>query len=317
MAGARRASRRRYVLLVIVLTCLTLITLDSRSGRTGSLGAVGRFAHRVMSPIEGAVDSVTRPVADWWSGLVDSGHLKRDNRRLEQENAALRGEQTSAAQAIKENEELKKLLRLQSLLEVRSVNGLIIGREPGNFDPTLTIDKGTESGISVDMPVIAPEGIVGKVIEVWTGGSKIQVLTDPQFSVGVQTPGHGVLAPATTGIASGQVGSHDLAVDFDAGTKVLPGDAIVTSPQSTLFPPGLPVGTIRTVSVQPGDTGVNATIDPYVHLGALQHVTVLLWPDGHTGPVLRTTTTTSPTTSTSTTTTTAVAGNTTPTSSGG
>ena len=46
-------------------------------------------------------------------------------------------------------------------------------------------------------------------------------------------------SPATTGIASGQVDSHDLAVEFDAGTKVLRGDAIVTSPQSTLFPSGL------------------------------------------------------------------------------
>src|SRR5262249_4211921 len=215
----------------------------------------------------------------------------------------LRGQQTAAAQAIKENEELKKLLSLQSLLDVKSVNGLIVGRDPGNFDPTLTIDKGSESGISVDMAVIAPGGIVGKVIEVWEGGSKIQVLTDPQFSVGVQTPGHGVAAPATTGIASGQVGSHDLAVTFDAGTQVLRGDAIVTSPQSTLFPPGLPVGTIRTFTSQPGDTGVNATIEPYVHLGSLQHVTVLLWPDGHTGPVLRTTATTSTPASTSTTTT--------------
>jgi rod shape-determining protein MreC len=320
MAGARRASRRRYVLLVIVLACLTLITLDTRSGRTGPLGSIGRLAHRAMSPIEGAVNDVTGPIGDWWSGLVDSGHLKRENRRLEQENAALRGEQISAAEAIKENEELKKLLSLQSLLDVRSVNGLIVGRDPGNFDPTLTIDKGSESGIALDMPVIAPEGIVGKVIEVWDGGSKIQVLTDPEFSVGVQTPGHGVAAPATTGIASGQVGSHDLAVTFDAGTKVLRGDAIVTSPQSTLFPPGLPVGTIDTFTSQPGDTGINATITPYVHLGSLQHVTVLLWPDGHIGPVLRTTTTTATTTTSipaSTSTTTTFPGSTTSTSVGG
>lgn len=285
---------------MIVLTCLTLITLDTRSGRTGPLGSIGRLAHRVMSPIEGAVNDVTRPVGDWWSGLVDSGNLKKDNRRLEQENAALRGKQISAEQAIKENNELRKLLGLHSLLEVNSVNGLVVSRDPGNFDPTLTIDKGSESGITVDMPVIASEGIVGKVIEVWDGGSKIQVLTDPQFSVGVQTPGHGVLAPATTGVASGQVGSHDLAVVFDAGTKVVKGDAIVTSPQSTLFPPGLPVGTISSVTVQPGGTGVDATITPYVHLGGLQYVTVLLWPDGHTGPVLRTTTTTTTSTTTST-----------------
>ncbi len=310
MAGARRASRRRYVLLVILLTCLTLITLDTRNGRSGPLGAMGRIAHRIVSPAQGAVDDVARPVGDWWDGLINSGNLKRDNRRLQEQIAALRGKETAADQAIKENIELKKSLLLHNLLEVKNVTGLIVGRDPGNFDPTLTIDKGSETGISVDMPVIAPEGIVGKVIEVWNGGAKIQVLTDPNFSVGVQTPGHGA-SPATTGIASGQVGSHDLAVLFDAGTSVLRGDQIVTSPQSTLFPSGLAVGTIATATNQPGNIGVNATITPYVHLGALQHVTVLLWSQGTPGPVLPTTTTTS------TTTTTTVPGSTTTTRVGG
>ncbi|HEY5077638.1 MAG TPA: rod shape-determining protein MreC, partial [Acidimicrobiia bacterium] len=208
-----------------------------------------------------------------------------------------------ADEAIKENNELKKSLALQNALQVKNVTGLVIGRDPGNFDPTLTIDKGSDAGISVDMPVIAPEGIVGKVIEVWNDGAQIQVLTDPNFSVGVQTPGHGASAP-TTGIASGQADSHDLAVEFDADTKMLVGDQIVTSPQSTLFPSGLAVGAIASVTNQPGNTGVNATIAPYVRLGALQHVTVLLWSPGTTGPVLATTTTSTPATSTTTTTTT-------------
>jgi rod shape-determining protein MreC len=299
MPGVRRASRRRYVLLLIVLTCLTLITLDSRHGRSGALGAVGGVAHRIVSPVQGAVDGIARPVSDWWNGVTDGGNLKRKNRQLEEQIAALKGKQTAADQAIQQVSDLKALLRLQDSLLIKNVNGLVVDRDPGNFDPTLTIDKGSESGIAVDMPVIAPEGIVGKVIEVWSGGSKIQVLTDPNFSVGVQTPGHGAAAPATTGIASGQVNSHDLAVEFDAGTKVLRGDPIVTSPQSTLFPPGLPVGTISSATIQPGNTGVSATITPYVHLGALQHVMVLLWTPGTPGPVIATTTTT--TTSTTTT----------------
>ena len=291
------------MLLVIVLTCLTLITLDTRNGRSGPLGVMGRIAHRVVGPVQGAVDDGARPVSDWWDGVTNSGHLKRDNRRLQEEIAALRGKQIEADEAIKENNELKKSLALQNALQVKNVTGLVIGRDPGNFDPTLTIDKGSDAGISVDMPVIAPEGIVGKVIEVWNDGAQIQVLTDPNFSVGVQTPGHGASAP-TTGIASGQADSHDLAVEFDADTKMLVGDQIVTSPQSTLFPSGLAVGAIASVTNQPGNTGVNATIAPYVRLGALQHVTVLLWSPGTTGPVLATTTTSTPATSTTTTTTT-------------
>ena len=112
MAAARRASRRRYVLLVIVLTCLTLITLDTRNGRSGPLGALGRVAHRIVSPVEGAVDDVARPVSDWWDGVTDSGDLKRKNRDLEEQVAALKGKQTQADQAIKENSELKALLKL-------------------------------------------------------------------------------------------------------------------------------------------------------------------------------------------------------------
>jgi len=304
MAGVRRASRRRYVLVLIVLTCLTLITLDSRNGRSGALGAMGGVAHRIVSPVQGAVDGIARPVSDWWNGVTDGGNLKRKNRQLQEQIDALKGKQTTADQAIKEVSGLKALLRLQDSLLIKNVNGLVVDRDPGNFDPTLTIDKGSESGIAVDMPVIAPEGIVGKVIETWNGGSKIQVLTDPNFSVGVQTPGHGAASPATTGIASGQVNSHDLSVEFDAGTKVLRGDPMVTSPQSTLFPSGLPVGKISSATIQPGNTGVSATITPYVHLASLQHVMVLLWTPGTPGPVIATTTTTS----TSTTTTTALSG---------
>jgi rod shape-determining protein MreC len=297
MPGARRTSRRRYVLLVIVLTCLTLITLDSRNGRSGALGSIGGLAHRVVSPFQTAVDHVASPVSDWWDSVSNSGDLKKRNRALEAENAKLRGKQTQAEEAIRENSDLKRFLQLHDALLVKNVTGSIIGRDPGNFDPTFTIDKGTDQGIAVDMPVIAPEGIVGKVIEVWSNGAKIQALTDPNFSVGVKTPGHGG-APATTGIASGVTNSHDLAVDFDAGTKLLRGDQIVTSPQSTLFPSGLPVGIVASLENQPGNTGVSATITPYVHLGALQYLTVLLWSPGNPGPVLPPPPTTATTTTT-------------------
>jgi rod shape-determining protein MreC len=303
VAGPRRASRRRYVLLLIVLTAVTLITFDTRSGRKGPLGVLGRGAHTVVSPIEGAVSSVARPIGEWWSGLTDSGHLKSDNRKLRNEIAKLKGEQLDAEQAILDNQRLHQILDLPLLSSVDREVGRIVGRDPGNFDSTLTIDKGTEHGIAVDMPVIAPDGsLVGKVIESWKGGAKIRVLTDPAFAVGVQTPAHPP-ANATTGIAQGQVASHQLRVDdFDPGAKVLKGDRIVTSPLSTnLFPPDLRVGAVTRVTPEPGGQGMTVQIDPYVDLGALQYVVVLLWVPGQGGVVRSTTTSSSSTSSTTTT----------------
>src|ERR1700748_2896616 len=95
-----RTNRRRFVLVLVILTSLTLITLDSRNGRSGPLGAVGRVAHTIVSPIQGATSSVARPIGDWWSGVVDSGSLKHENRKLRAEVAELRGRENRVRVAI-------------------------------------------------------------------------------------------------------------------------------------------------------------------------------------------------------------------------
>jgi rod shape-determining protein MreC len=302
MAIARRTSRRRYVLLVIVLTAVTLITLDTRGGRSGPLGALGRAAHTIVSPIQGAVESVTTPISDWWHGVTDAGDLKQQNRSLRERLAAAEAKDRAAQRAIDENEDLKRLLGLNSLLNVKRANARIVARDTGNFDSSLTIDHGTESGIVRDMPVVAPNGyLVGSVIDVGRNFAKVRVLTDPVFAVGVRTPRHPG-ADAATGTASGSVGSRELLVeDFDPQAKIVPGDQIVTSPLSTKFPPDLLVGSVTKVVDVPGGFRRNVFIKPYVDLGALENVAVLLWVQGQ-GPVVvpRTTTTTSTTTTTTT-----------------
>src|SRR4051812_43593150 len=135
MAIARRhTSRRRYVLLVIVLTAVTLITLDTRGGRSGPLGTLGRAAHTVVAPLASAVNSVTTPMSDWWEGVTDAGDLKRDNRRLHERVSDLEGQSHAAQRALDENDELRKLLGLNTLLNVERANARIIARNTSNFD---------------------------------------------------------------------------------------------------------------------------------------------------------------------------------------
>jgi rod shape-determining protein MreC len=302
MAIARRTSRRRYVLLVIVLTAVTLITLDSRGGRSGPLGAVGRAAHTLVSPIQGAVESITTPISDWWHGVTEGAKLKRDNRKLREQLAVAEGTDRAALRALAENEDLKKLLGLNSLLNVKRVNARIVARDTGNFDSSLTLDHGTESGIARDMPVVGPDGyLVGSVIDVGRNFAKVRVLTDPVFAVGVRTPKHPG-GDAATGTASGRSGSHELLVDdFDPQAKILRGDQIVTSPLSTKFPPDLLVGSVTKVMDLPGGFSRDVFVKPYVDLGGLENVSVLFWVQGQ-GPVVKTTTTTGTTSTTTTTT---------------
>ncbi len=186
MALYRRAGRRRYVLLLIVLTAVTLITLDRRTDRSGALGAASRAAQRVVSPIEGAVDAVVRPVGDWFSGLSNGHALKRENAKLRRRLAELEGNRRQGEVARSENEKLKRELQLDILDDVKRHTARVVNASPGNFEATITIDKGTEVGIARDMPVIQADGVVGKVITAWKGGSKVRLLVDPEAGIGVR-----------------------------------------------------------------------------------------------------------------------------------
>jgi rod shape-determining protein MreC len=300
MARPRNANRRRFVLALIVLTSITLITLDNRSGRTGPLGAAGRAAHTVVSPVARAVSAVARPINDWWSGVSDSGHLKRDNRALRREIAELKGGQQDAQTLKKQDAYLKKLLSLaQGLLpNAKPVAARVIDRDPGNFESTITLDRGTEAGIQEGMAVLAPDGVVGHVVNSWHGGCAVRVLTDANSAIAVRTT-----AQPVSGIAQGHTGSRELTVaDFDTSADVHRGDVVVTSDlANSVYPPDLTVGIVTRVDVQSAGLGFVVHIKPNVNFDALEFVIVLRWVPGE-GPVapIAPTTSTLPTTSTST-----------------
>jgi rod shape-determining protein MreC len=141
---------------------------------------------------------------------------------------------------------------------------------------------------------------VGTVIDVGKRFATIRVLIDPEFAVGVKLPAHKG-SDATTSVAQGQAGSRELLdIVDDPLKKVMVGDAIVTSasPQN-LYPPDLPVGTVSRVEPQLGQQVQHVLIRPYVDLGSLDYVDVLLWVQGQ-GAVVRTTTTSTSTTSSTT-----------------
>jgi rod shape-determining protein MreC len=290
MIGYRRANRR-YVLLLLVLTAITLITLDSRREQPGALGAVGRAAHTLVSPIERAVNAVASPVADWFDGVTEGSSLKRDNARLRERVDELEAQERAARAAIAQNETFERLLNLPVLSDVPRVTARVVNRSPGNFEWTVTIDKGEEAGISPDMPVMGPAGLVGRVLESWNGGSKILLLVDPESNVGVR-----VLPGQLSGIAEGVGGSDRLRLDLDANAAVAVGDDVVTSGlENSSFPEGLGVGRVVEVEQQPGGLGTIVRVDPWTDFGGLEYVTVLRWVPGQ-GPVTTTTTTTTTTT---------------------
>jgi rod shape-determining protein MreC len=300
VAVYRRTSRRRYVLLLVVLTSVTLITLDRRNNDSGAIGTVGRAAHTLVSPVERGVDTVARPVGDWFDGVFSAGSLEDENKKLRDRIAELEGDVRAGNAAVLENTELKHATDIPVLAEVPRVVARVVNASPGNFESTVTLDRGTKSGVMVDMPVLVHDGVVGRVVQVWRDGCKVRLLTDPRFSVAVR-----IAQDRVSGIASGRAGSSTMVLDLDdvpADARIARGDLVETSGfEGSSFPAGLQIGSVSDVVRQPGGLPPHVRVKPFVDFSRLEYVTVLKWAPGQ-GPVTTTTTTT--TTSTTTTSTT-------------
>jgi rod shape-determining protein MreC len=304
MAVYRRTSRRRYVLLLVVLTSVTLITLDRRDDDPGALGAVGRVAHAIVAPVERGVDAVARPVGNWFDGVFEAGSLEADNERLRERIAALESEVREGEAARQHNRDLLEAINLPVLDDVERVVAQVVNTSYGNFEETITLNRGSSHGVQDDMAVIVHNGVVGRVVEVWGDGCKVRLLTDPRFSVAAR-----VVETGVNGIASGRrselLGLELTNAPRRSTTRVERGQRIETSGfEGSSFPSGLQLGEVVSVREQQSGLPPEVRVDPFADLDNLEYVAILLWSPGEGTVTTTTTTTTTTTPGTSTTTTT-------------
>jgi rod shape-determining protein MreC len=312
MPAFSRDGRRRYVLILIVLTAITLITLDQRADDKGPIGAAARVAHRIVSPIAGAADRVFSPVGDWLAGLTDGGDLRRQNRELTEALLEERAKNRDADRAIAENREYHRLTGEPWLDDIEHVWATVIAGAPGNFERTIVLNKGTESGIETGFPVVGADGLVGRVVEAWNGGSKVLLVTDGTFGVAVRLTEQRIRGPAETHAESRTLRLNLNVADVtqDQIDSIERGDDVETCGcDGSEFPPGIPVGEVERVEVQPSQISVEVRIRPLLETASLEHVKVLLWRAGDPVPAsLTPTTTVTTTTLAATTTSTTTAG---------
>jgi rod shape-determining protein MreC len=273
MVAYRRSGRRRSVLVLLIVTSLLLITLDARGGG-GVVGPVRNAARDLLSPAQNAVEDLTRPIGDWWDGTFSAGELASENRALRREVGRLRGEVSASRAARRENERLRANQGLPFITGIASVPAEVVAASPGNFEDTIAIDRGSRDGIAIGMPVVAGEGVVGRVSGVSRTRATIQLVTDPASGIGVR-----FVTSNTFAVAQGRAGSDQLRVDFVAPeTPVARGEMLVTSGlQNAAYPAGLPVASVTSVDRTRRNLDQTILAEPMVDLARLQFVRVLIW----------------------------------------
>lgn len=267
-------------MLAFLVLSLVVITLDFRSGGDGPLETAKDISTTIVAPIQRGVTTVFRPVGNFFSSLGDLSSLRADNIDLENQVTEL-STTIGEAEAIKaENERLRELLGLdESWTTMDRVAATVIATVPANYRWAVRIDRGSNDGVAADMAVVAPEGLVGKVISVQPDTSIVLLLIDPQAAARARIKEKGF-----TGIARGNGADQSLSLDgIHPEANVKEGEEVITSGYDLgIFPPSIPIGEVVDATGEGAEVEQDIEIEPWVDFNSLDFVEVLL----ESGPAL-------------------------------
>jgi len=267
---------------LLVVLALVLISLSFRSGSDGSLGGIQSAGATVLRPFAVGVERVAQPFRDAYNWFDSLFTARSDAEKLQAEVEDLRQRAIQNEFALQENVTLRRLLEYRDgprfPRDFRGLAAEVIARPAGAFTQAVVVAVGSNDGVRVNDPVVAPEGLVGLVTRVPPGTARIQLLSDQQLavpSIDLRTGAPGIVRHAR--------GTRETLV-LDRVQKedvVKVGDELVTagwsaSGLSSLYPKGIPVGEVTSVGQTDTDLYQQVQVDPYVDFGALDAVLVLV-----------------------------------------
>lgn len=272
MALSRRGGRTRFTLLFLVLTSITVITLDFRGGGEGLIGSLREGAADALAPVRSAAATVLSPVRDAFAGLTSYGDVEEENSELRARIAELEGQIGRDEGAARELAEALSLLDARFTAEFPKVAARVVSTPISNFEQTIELDRGSDHGIGLDMPVVSGAGLVGRIASVSATRSTVRLITDAESSVGVRLARSGEVA-----VAEGEGPNRPMSLSFvDPSADVDILELVVTSGlDNSVFPPGIPVGRVAGVTVAPGRLQQDIEVRPAADLTRLRLVQVL------------------------------------------
>lgn len=260
--------RRPASLLILVLALLFIMM--AVQVRAGGASDTETLLLRIASPVIRLSSGITGSLTGVWDGYVALRGLREDNKGLEAELTRLRLELHELEEARLQNSRLRSLLELQEGIGAPSLAATVVGNRAAGLSRTILINRGSADGVAPNMPVVAPDGIVGRVWSVTPHVSKVQLITDGDAGTAVlvqRTRVQGILLGRGADLCSMEYVSR-----LDDVQK---GDLIVTNGLDGIYPKGLPIGPVYRIAQGQGILR-RITVEPRVKFNRLEEVLVLL-----------------------------------------
>lgn len=261
--------KKKIIAIIAIIIAAAGIFLGGQNLNASALESVVGF---VVTPFQDLTTGIGSWVESTAASARERTQLTEENTALREDLARLQEETRRLAEYEKENANLSALLKVaQKYPEYKSTGTKIIAKNSGVWYDTFTIDKGTNDEVSANMVLVAPEGVVGRVLESGSTYSKAQSILDSRSSVPAMS-----LRTGDLGVVKGD---YALMADglcmmeyIDAEAQIVVGDEIVTSQLSDIYPQGLSIGRVTAIETDANGLTKYAVIEPFVdlkHLGTL------------------------------------------------
>ena len=264
-------------LIIMLVAVLLLGVLAFITSADRSVSWVESTLGSVFQPVQTFAAKASNSIIGFFQRIFKTSDADKELEQLQVRMAQLEQAADENATLKAENERLKKLLNYVETLENYDyVTAVVTGNSQGVWFETFTINAGRNKGIKKDLSVVCADGLVGRIIEVGANWSKVTAIIDASSEVSVmveRTRDIGVVRGAFSTADDNQLELYYLPSGFD----LVPGDRIVTSGMSSIFPKSIVGGTVSEVTRRSAEgTQSNAIIEPAVDFGHLEEVLVLI-----------------------------------------
>jgi rod shape-determining protein MreC len=261
--------RRAAILTTALVLSFLLMTLQVRHE-----SALVTFTRQALmfavSPFIRVTSATIHGITGTWQDYADLRSVREENKRLHVETTMLKRRLEQLQDQALETQRLERLLAMRQASRAEFLTARVVGKDATNWFKTILLDRGSLEGIRRNQPVLGPDGLVGRVIEVTPTSTRVQLLTDPVSAVGGL-----IQRTRVTGIVSGNLGAGARVRYLPLMADVVVGDEVVTSGMGGVFPKGILIGRITAVERKSGALFQEATLQSAVDLSRLEEVLIL------------------------------------------
>jgi rod shape-determining protein MreC len=268
MAVLSVRQRTGWLFVAIVVGHIVLISaqVNTRQG----VPLLETVVFGAFAEVQRATTSALTSVQDGWQNYFALQEIRRENAELLQQNNQLQIRLQQERAVAQQTRTLQELLDLKTTTPLNTTGAAVIAGPPVAEFRTMTLDKGTGEGLKRDMAVIAPAGVVGRVILPSARASKVQLLIDRDAAAGAL-----VERSRAQGIVVG-TGTDHLRMDYvPSSADIKAGDRVVTSGIEGIYPKGFVIGQIESVQRGAGEYK-SVVVKPAVDFSSLEAVLVVL-----------------------------------------